>query len=80
MELAKGMAALHFYKSGSCYQATLLNYPAKLDCGIPAADGLDNSFQTYSRKVFLYFFEVRRVVGTCPLARQAVLAKRHYVS
>jgi len=53
MELAKGMAALHFYKSGSCYQATLLNYPAKLDCGIPAADGLDNSFQIYMHRLIM---------------------------
>ena len=49
MELAKGTAALHVYKSGSCYQDTLLNYPDKLDCGIPTTDGLDNSFQIYMR-------------------------------
>jgi hypothetical protein len=36
------------YSSGSCYRDTLLIYPDKLDCGIPAADGLDNTFQIYN--------------------------------
>jgi hypothetical protein len=34
-----------WYRSGSGYQDTLLILPGKLDCGIPAADGLDNRFQ-----------------------------------
>jgi hypothetical protein len=38
------------YSSGSCYRDTLLIYPDKLDCGIPAADGLDNSFRIYRMK------------------------------
>ena len=36
------------YRSGNYYPDTLLIYPYKLDCGIPAADGLDNSFRSYN--------------------------------
>jgi len=36
------------YRSGNYYPDTLLIYPYKLDCGIPAADGLDNSFRIYN--------------------------------
>jgi hypothetical protein len=34
------------YSSGSYSQDTPSIYPYRLDCGIPAADGLDNSFQS----------------------------------
>jgi ribosomal protein RSM22 (predicted rRNA methylase) len=40
-----------FYRSGNYYPDTLLICPYKLDCGIPAADGLDNSFRIYKRKM-----------------------------
>jgi len=33
------------YRSGSYFQDTLFIHPDKLDCGIHAADGLDNRFQ-----------------------------------
>jgi hypothetical protein len=35
------------YRSGSYSQDSLLTHPCKLDCGIPAADGLDNNFRLY---------------------------------
>ena len=35
------------YRSGNYYPDTLLLYPDELDCGIFAADGLDNSFRIY---------------------------------
>jgi hypothetical protein len=35
------------YRSGSYSQDTLSIHPYKLDCGVHAADGLDNSFQIY---------------------------------
>jgi hypothetical protein len=40
------------YQSGSYSQDTLLIHPGKLDCGIHAADGLDNSFQIDIRQYF----------------------------
>jgi hypothetical protein len=33
------------YQSESYFQDTLSIHPYKLDCSIPAADGLDNSLQ-----------------------------------
>ena len=36
------------YRAGNYYPDTLLISPYKLDCGIPAADGLDNSFRIYN--------------------------------
>jgi hypothetical protein len=36
------------YSSETYSQDTLLIHPAKLGCGIPAAAGLDNSFQLYN--------------------------------
>jgi hypothetical protein len=42
------VAGREVYRSGNYYPDTLLIYPDKLDCGIPAADGLDNSFRIYS--------------------------------
>ena len=41
------------YRSGNYYPDTLLISPYKLDCGIPAADGLDNSFRIYNIAVKL---------------------------
>jgi len=37
--------AVSLYRSESYFHDTPLIHPCKLDCGIPAADGLDNSFQ-----------------------------------
>jgi len=42
------LSAAEYYSSGNYYPDTLLIYPYKLDCGIPAADGLDNSFRIYT--------------------------------
>jgi hypothetical protein len=39
-----------YYRSGSYSQDTLLIPPDKLNCGILAADGLDNSFQIYIQR------------------------------
>ena len=46
-----GLSYQDVYRSGSYSQDMPSIHPYRLDCGIRAADGLDNSFQSYNHGV-----------------------------